>query len=208
MADLWGLLWPFLNAAIRVAFLDVDDFLRQIHGTLTGTARGQAMTVNPTKINRIQIGTLYKVILGDGTFAVMQFVGTDGSQLWSDMVRVFAETFPVDTRPEDVIATNFTAKFEAHTSLAAGAKLKLWSRLGVAPIDRQQRTLYRVSDDSGDPSVRRSVRWRVWSPNEEKRFVGALNDETRKAEIGTVTNPHSLLHRIKTGERTHFYPDG
>ena len=160
------------------------------------------------KNNGIQIGTLYKVLLGDETFAVMQFVGTDSSQLWSDVVRIFAEIFPLDARSEDVTSRNLTTRFETHTSLAAGEKLKLWSRLGAAPIDEDLQTLYRVSDDSGDPNVKRSVRWRVWSPNEEKRFVGALTDETRTAEIGTVTNPHSLLHRIQTGQRTHFYPDG
>ncbi|MDR1181545.1 MAG: hypothetical protein LBL13_06175 [Bacteroidales bacterium] len=37
--------------------------------------------------------------------------------------------------------------------------------------------------------------------------VGKLNGENRKAEIGVVINPTSIVHRLRTGEYDIFYPD-
>lgn len=39
------------------------------------------------------------------------------------------------------------------------------------------------------------------------RYVGKLEGENRKAEIGIVKAPIGIVHRVKTGEYYGYYPD-
>jgi hypothetical protein len=156
----------------------------------------------------IEPGSIYKVTLDDTRCALLQFLCVDASQLWSDVVRVFEGTFPIDISNATTDMALLPVAFETHTSIMSGVKMRAWKFIGIAPTVERAKTIYRLSEDYGNPEVKFSRRWYVWYPNENKRFVGELDGETRLAEIGTATSPHSIIHRILTGERTHWYPAG
>ena len=70
----------------------------------------------------------------------------------------------------------------------------------VGPLDH---ILFR--DTSDDPQIAVSYNWWVWKINKERQYVGKLEGEHIKAELGLVYSPPNIVNRMKTGKYSGFY---
>jgi len=84
----------------------------------------------------------------------------------------------------------------------------LWKKVGTAPVFGEIDVIFRRSKDYTEGNkVKVSERWEVWRINEDFRYVGKLEGENRKAEIGLVKAPIGIVERMKTGKYYGYYPD-
>jgi len=158
-----------------------------------------------------KVGYVYEVeLMPEGKKRYFHFVAIDRTQLGSDVIRVFRETYEKDASPtpEEVVAGE--TDFYAHTTISLGVKMGLWKKAGhvseVGPLD----ILFRDTHDCGraidEEPVRISSRWYIWRLNEEFQEVGILKGEHRGAEIGVVVSPHNIVARLKCGQYSFVYP--
>ena len=83
--------------------------------------------------------------------------------------------------------------------------------ISSANIGSTENILFRNTNDYGTipgDQIKISDNWYIWKIN-DKDFtrVGKLDGVNRKAEIGIVVSPDSIVHRIKTGQYDFVYPD-
>ena len=155
----------------------------------------------------IRLGDIFGVKCDD-RYRYFQYVADDMTMLNSRVIRVFKEKYPLDEVPELTGVAQGEVDFYAHTSIKLGIKMDLWKKVGNAPIFGEIDVIFRRSKDYTEGNkVKVSERWEVWRINEEFRYVGKLEGENRKAEIGLVEPPIGIFYRIKTGEYYGYYPD-
>jgi hypothetical protein len=157
---------------------------------------------------KVAPGTIYKIILDNDRCAFLQFLCVDSTLLWADVLRVFEGTYARTVVIPASEVAQLPVAFEIHSSVWSGLKSKMFEYIGIASVHERERTLYRSSEDYGNPEVRFSKRWDIWFPNEKKQFVGSLDERTRQAELGRIYGPIHIADKIETGEWTHWYPDG
>ncbi len=159
-----------------------------------------------------KIGDIFDVNLENGCKKYFQYIANDMTQLNSDVIRVFRKEYLIDELPNYEELCSMEVDFHAHTMINLGVRENLFHQTGrrdvVADI---KNILFRGTIDygkwiGGEP-IRISEKWHVWHINEKFRDVGKLVGENRKAEIGVVINPFSIVHRIQTGKYDFFYPD-
>ena len=168
------------------------------------------MASNNKKRVTIKLGDIFVVKLEDSQ-KYFQYIADDMTMLNSRVIRAFKEEYPMESTPDFKDVTNGEIEFYAHTSIKLGIKMGLWEKVGNNPntgsIDH---ILFRDTQDyghgPGEEPVKISSKWYVWKINEEFRYVGKLQGENRKAEIGVVEPPIGIVHRIKTGEYYGYYP--
>jgi len=165
---------------------------------------------NTMKRTTIKIGDIFVVKLEDYQ-KYFQYIADDMTMLNSSVIRSFIEKYPLGRTPifNDVI--NGEVEFYAHTSLKLGVKMGLWEKVGNNPdTGSTGHILFRRSKDYGHGSdgkrVELSSRWEVWKINEEFNYIGKLQGESRKAEIGSVKPPNEIVERMKTGQYSYYYP--
>jgi hypothetical protein len=116
-------------------------------------------------------------------------------------------TIFINSTPDLIEVAQGEIDFYAHTMVAPGVKLGLWEKAGKAPIFKEVDVIFcRSRDYTEGNKVTISERWEVWQINGEFRYVGKLQGENRKAEIGLVEPPISIVHRMKTGKYWGYYP--
>jgi hypothetical protein len=155
-----------------------------------------------------KIGDVFSVKLDNCSKKYFQLVIFDLTQLNSDVIRAFKRKYPIDANPHLSEIITGEVEFYAHCVTKLGIKLGYWEKAGnIAEVGKTDHILFRDSGDYGNPQVKISENWRLWKINEEQKFVGKLEGENQKAEIGLVINPESITHRMKTGEYNFkFYP--
>jgi len=158
----------------------------------------------------IKLGDIFVVKLEDCQ-KYFQYITDDMTMLNSSVIRAFKKKYPLGSPPDFIDVINGEVEFYAHTSLRLGAKMGLWEKVGNNPnIGETGHILFRNTKDygvgPGEKRVEISERWEIWKINEEFRYVGKLQGENRNAEIGVVKSPNGIVHRIKTGEYSGFYP--
>ncbi len=129
------------------------------------------------------------------------------------MIRAFRKEYPIDSVPDFSCVVKEEVEFYAHCVTKWGVKLGFWDRVGKSnEVGTLDHILFRDTSDyghiEGEEPVRVSNRWYVWHISDEDfTRVGKLESENRKAEIGVVMDPISIVERMKTGEYGGFYPD-
>ena len=154
---------------------------------------------------RLRPGDIFEVEL-DGGRGYFQYVGRDATQLQSDVVQALAARHTTPVQPEELDLSRGATAFFSHVMLNAGVKRGFWQRVGHAAFTEPSDVLFRDSSDYGNPEVKVSRNWLVWTMNRPQVFVGPLTGRNREAEIGIVVPPDSLVHRMRTGRYDFVYP--
>jgi hypothetical protein len=155
----------------------------------------------------IRLGDIFRVKCDD-CYKYFQYVADDMTMLNSRVIRVFKEKYPLDEIPELTEVVKGEIDFYAHTSIKLGIKMGLWEKVGSAPVFGEINAIFRRSKDYTEGNkVKVSERWEVWRINEDFRYVGKLEGENRKAEIGLIEPPIGIVERMKTGKYYGYYPD-
>jgi len=158
-----------------------------------------------------KIGDIFSVKLDENSKKYFQLIAFDLTQLNSDVIRAFKKTYPIEAKQDLPEIINGEVEFYAHCVTKWGVKMNLWEKVGsIKEVGSLDHILFRNTTDCGckvgEEPVRISKNWYVWNINEKFRDVGELVGENRKAEIGVIINPHSIVNRIKTGEYDFVYP--
>ena len=152
------------------------------------------------KVNT-KIGDVFSVNISGNSKKYLQYIISDLTQLNSDVIRTFKTEYLVDKHPNLSELINDEVDFYAHCVTKWGVKLGYWEKIGnIANVGRTDHILFRSSSDYGNPQIKISQNWWVWKINENQKKVGKLEGENRKAEIGLIINPESIVHRMRTGE--------
>jgi hypothetical protein len=127
---------------------------------------------------------------------------SDLTQLNSDVIRVFKQSFDVDENPnlDDVVKGE--TDFYTHTTTSAGVKLGLWSKVGQSKETGSLDLLFRGAKDGtrkpDEPMKKVSTDWYIWRVNDnEFTYVGKLEGDYRKAEMGLIYSPYNIMNRLK-----------
>ncbi|NML22437.1 hypothetical protein HHL16_16250 [Pseudoflavitalea sp. G-6-1-2] len=148
-----------------------------------------------------KIGDVFSAKVNSNKKKYFQYIISDITQLNSDVIRVFKNSYPIDSNPDlnDVISGE--VEFYAHCITKLGVKMGYWNLIGNIPdVGRTDHILFRDSGDYGNPTIKVSQDWWVWKINEDQKRVGELLGENQKAEVGLVINPESIVYRMRTGE--------
>jgi hypothetical protein len=87
-----------------------------------------------------------------------------------------------------------------------GMKMGYWEKIGnIKDVGAFEKILFRSSTDHGS-QTKISQNWWVWNINGLQKKAGKLEGENRKAEIGSVIPPDSIVYRMQTGEYDFVYP--
>ncbi len=152
-------------------------------------------------------GDIFVVYLENNRKKYFQYLTNDLIQLNSEVIKVFKKDFHKDETPDLIELVNKSEiDFYAHCILKFGVKLNFWKMVGNCETNMKQEILFRSSSDDGNLQVKVSNNWWVWKINEEQKYVGVLNGENRKAEIGSVIPPDSIVHKMQYGEYDFVYP--
>lgn len=168
------------------------------------------LDLNIKKRVRIRLGDIFVVKMEDSQ-KYFQYIADDMTMLNSSVIRAFSTKYPLENVPDFEDVVNGEVEFYAHTSLRLGIKMGLWEKAGNHPnVGSIDHILFRDSRDHGhgpgEKRVEISSRWEVWKINEDFRYVGKLQGENRKAEIGVVKAPNEIVERMRTGKYSYFYP--
>ena len=161
---------------------------------------------------RTKIGDVFSVKVSESGIKYFQLIAFDLTQLNSDVIRAFKKVYTLDEHPTLSEIVNGEVEFYAHCVTNFGPKLSLWEKVGsIADVGDTSHILFRCSSDGarklGEIPVQISYRWHVWHINDKRfTYVGKLEGENRKAEIGLVVNPWDIVDRIKTGKYNFWYP--
>jgi len=164
---------------------------------------------------RIQtkIGDVFSVRVDENTKKYLQLIAFDLTQLNSDVIRAFKKRYTINENPTLAEVVEDQVDFYAHCVTKLGVKMGCWEKIGnTSNIGQLEHILFKDTNDYGvwigDEPIKISQKWYVWKINDESfTRVGKLVGENRKAEIGVVINPDSIVQRIKTGKYDFFYPD-
>ncbi len=159
----------------------------------------------------VKVGDVFAVSLNETSKKYFQFITNDSTQLNSDVIRVFQESYPIADGFDPLQIIKGKVEFYAHVVIKWGLKMQLWEKVGnaneVGPLNIHFRITSDYGHKAGEKPVRISSRWYVWQPNDPQfTFVGTLQGEHRNADWGVVVNPQSIVHRIKTGSYNMAFP--
>jgi len=159
----------------------------------------------------IKVGDIFSVSLDSNNEKYFQFIANDSIQLNSNVIRVFKGEYSNNTRPTGQEIIKGEVEFYAHCIINLGVKMGLWKKVDNNNDVGRFEICFKGTNDygskAGEEPVKVSNRWYVWKIN-DKEFtkIGTLVDPYKKAEIGIVINPLSILNRIRTGKYDFEYP--
>ncbi len=145
------------------------------------------------KQERILIGDVFCVEVDNRFKNYFQYVARDKTQLSSQVIRVFARHYPIDSEPNsDEIVTDVVS-FYAHTFIKAGILYNGWYKVGKSKnLGDTEGLMFKMSD-IGRPN------WWIWKINTPFVHVGTLTDEERRYDLGIVYSYLNIFHKIETG---------
>jgi hypothetical protein len=159
-----------------------------------------------------KIGDIFSVQVSDKKKKFFQLIAFDLTQLNSDVIRAFNQEYANEENPDFSEIVKNDVQFYAHCVTSVGVKLGFWEKVGKSnDVGKLNHILFRGTEDYArkpdEEPVRVSENWYVWRIGGRFTDVGKLEGENRRAEIGLVFNPESIVHRIKTGKYKWVYPD-
>jgi glycosidase len=158
-----------------------------------------------------KIGDVFSVKIDESNKKYFQYIISDLTQLNSDVIRVFKKIYSIDNNPELSQIVKGEIAFYAHCITKLGIKMGYWEKAGNIPdVGDTSNILFRNTNDAGSKpgeQIKVSDKWYIWKVNDNNfTRVGKLEGENRKAEIGIVISPDSIVHRMQTGEYDFVYP--
>lgn len=159
-----------------------------------------------------KIGDVFEVKTSKERKKYFQLIAFDLTQLNSDVIRAFDKEYSLDEFPQLSEVVKDKIQFYAHCMTRSGVKLGFWEKVGRSDeIGEVGEIIFRGTEDyataPGDEPISISDDWYVWRIGDDDfTEVGKLVGENRKAEIGLVFDPASIVHRMKTGEYPYSYP--
>lgn len=158
-----------------------------------------------------KIGDVFSAQIDSRTKKYFQYIANDLTQLNSDVIRVFKKAYSINDNPEISTIINDEIDFYAHCVTKWGIKLGFWNKVGNTNLVGNLDIIFRNTNDYGvklgEEPVRISENWYVWNINDNQfTRVGKLKGENRKAEIGVVIAPDSIIYRMLHGEYDFVYP--
>ncbi|HQR71317.1 MAG TPA: hypothetical protein PLE54_11975 [Burkholderiaceae bacterium] len=156
---------------------------------------------------KLAIGDVFEVQLDPGNVRFFQYLADDATQLGSQVVRVFRETYRAGEPFDAQRVTAGEVDFYAHVFVRNGLKQGLWRKVGHSRPPTASNVLFRDSDDYGKPAIKVSKNWYVWRVNCPFEVVGVLAPKHQRAEVGVVVPPDSLIYRMRNGNYDFVYPD-
>jgi hypothetical protein len=159
-----------------------------------------------------KIGDIFSVKIDNLNKKYFQLISFDMTQLNSDVIRAFKSIYSIDEKPTQLEIVNDDVDFYAHCITKIGLKMGIWDKYGnnnnIGNIDH---ILFRGSKDSGSlpgQQIKISNNWYIWKINDQNfTYVGRLEGENQKAELGIVVNPKDIVTRLSTGKYSFFYPN-
>ncbi len=156
-----------------------------------------------------KLGDVFSIKIDDKFKKYIQYIANDLTQLNSDVIKVFKETYSIKSTPDLSEVVKGDIDFYAHTVTKWGIKLGYWEKVGNIPDVGTIDVLFRDTNDYGSKpgeQTKVSNNWYVWKINEQFKQIGKLEGEYQKAEIGVVIPAINIVHRIRTGEYNFEYP--
>jgi hypothetical protein len=163
------------------------------------------------RVRSTKVGDIFCAVI-DGQYKMyLQYIVSDITQLNSDVIRAFKKKYSLDDSPELAEIVKDEVAFYAHCCTRAGIKREYWEWVGnISDVGPIEPILFRSSEDEGhrkgEEPVKTSFKWWIWKVNEEHKYVGKLEGENRKAEIGGVFPPKYIVKRMQTGMYGGVYP--
>lgn len=159
-----------------------------------------------------RIGDVFSVKIDESNKKYFQLVAFDLAQLNSDVIRAFKKKYPLNANPDLLEIINDDIDFYAHCVTKIGLKMSYWESVGnITDIGSTENILFRGTNDSGSKpgeQIKISYNWYIWKINDgDFTRVGKLEGKNRKAEIGSVIPPDSIVHRMRTGKYDFVYPE-
>jgi hypothetical protein len=160
-----------------------------------------------------KIGDVFSVRIDDIRKKYFQYIGSDLTQLNSDVIRAFRKVYQINAKPDLSEIVKGEVEFYAHCVTKLGLKMKLWESIGNShEIGNTTQILFRDTNDygsyiGGEP-IKISQNWYVWRINDKDfTHVGKLEGENRKAYIGIVINPLGIIELLKGNKYPVNYPN-
>jgi hypothetical protein len=160
------------------------------------------------KSSSLKVGDIFEATLEGGKKGYVQYLGNDKTQLNSDVVRVFKNHYDSGLEPSVEEITKDRVDFYSHVvDVKAGIKDGTWKKIGQSDdVGNLKDAFFRDSRDYGNPEIKVSEQWSVWKMSEPMVFVGKLENENTKADIGVVTWPKRIVSQMQTGQFHGVYP--
>jgi hypothetical protein len=153
-----------------------------------------------------KIGDVFSVTINNNSKKYFQYIVSDLTQLNSDVIRAFKSVYTNEANPDLYEVISGEVEFYAHCITRLGLKMRFWEKVGnITEVGNFQKILFRSSADN--PRTKISHNWWVWKINEEQKEVGKLEGENRKAEIGSIIPPDSIVYRMQAGKYDFVYPE-
>ena len=160
-----------------------------------------------------KVGDVFSVKLDNEVKKYFQLIAFDLTQLNSDVIRAFKKVYAIHATPTLLDIVNDDVDFYAHCVTKFGIRMHLWDKVGnISDVGELSKILFRGTNDYGakvgGENIKVSHNWFVWHINDDEfTYVGNLEGENRKAEIGVVMPPLAIVERIKTGKYSFVYPE-
>lgn len=146
------------------------------------------------------IGDIFRVNIDEHSKCYLQYVADDMQMLNSPVIRVFKKHYSINETPqiEDIVADEVS--FYAHTMLKVGIKQLLWHKVGNSnSIGDIANITFRWFGEIDFSQITKSHTWRVWKVSSPTTFIGELNEQVKKYDLGLIIPPYDILTRIKKG---------
>ena len=163
-----------------------------------------------TKRIIVKPGNIFSAEVFSGILKYFQYIGNDETQLGSQVIRVFKQEYPVDSKVtlDSVLANE--VEFHAHCFIKHGINMGLWNKMGQGTIHESPIPTFRDTYDFGralwEEPIAISIKWVIWKMNQPMQNVGPLLGENQKADIGMVMSPVDIIDRMRNGvyNLTHY----
>ena len=152
-----------------------------------------------------KIGYIYCVEIEARYKIFLQYIAIDSTQLYSQVLRVFATRYPMDYIPDINEITEGSIAFYTHIyNLSDAIREGVWYKVGKhSDVGNLEDVCFRGCQDVDGKTMKPRFHWYVWKINQDTRDVGEeLPKEYLKMDDGAVYPYEWITEKIKTGKYT------
>ncbi len=149
---------------------------------------------------KISSGDIFEIPQNNQKKAFFQFLFKDEFYMSGHLIRAFNLKIDYDKTIDLNELVKSEIKFHTYTRVLQGLRDKLWVKIGniYLPNDFHAPFLRRTPDVGKPISV--SKNWIILLPGTDyEKFVGELDDETRKIDIARIFPPFAIVKWLETG---------
>lgn len=148
-----------------------------------------------------RIGNIFCVEIDQQYKCYFQYVANDWTQLNSTVIRVFKKRYSLESNPTMDEIVNDEVSFYAHTILRVGLYFNAWYKVGTSKnVGNTENIMFRWYKDVNYSNRTKSYNWKIWKISEPTLFVGEMNDEYRKYNLGIIFSYDNIVSKIATGK--------